>query len=75
MVEFIASRLPSWRLTNTKTTWQNNDASSTSEKGESNMAKEKIKKNSGIFASVFAHAGHISKGGAKEISGLDDDAL
>jgi hypothetical protein len=27
---------------------------------------------SGVFASVFAHAGHISKEDAKEISGLDD---
>jgi len=36
------------------------------------MAKEKIKKMSGIFASVFAHAGHISKDEAREISGLDD---
>ena len=39
------------------------------------MAKEKIKKMSGIFASVFAHAGHISKEDAKEISGLDDQAF
>ena len=36
------------------------------------MAKEKVKHLSGIFASVFAHAGHISKEDAKEISGLDD---
>ncbi len=36
------------------------------------MAKEKVRKLSGIFASVFAHAGHISKEDAKEISGLDD---
>lgn len=34
------------------------------------MAKEKVKHLSGVFASVFAHAGHISKGEAKEISGL-----
>ena len=26
----------------------------------------------GVFSSVFAHAGHISKEDAKEISGLDD---
>jgi hypothetical protein len=36
------------------------------------MAKEKVKHLSGVFASVFAHAGHISKEEAKEISGLDD---
>lgn len=36
------------------------------------MAKEKVKKMTGVFASVFAHAGHISKEDAKEISGLDD---
>jgi hypothetical protein len=36
------------------------------------MAKEKVKHLSGVFASVFAHAGHISKEDAKEISGLDD---
>ena len=29
----------------------------------------------GIFASVFAHTGHISKDDAKEISGLDDHAF
>jgi len=39
------------------------------------MAKEKIRKMSGILASVFAHAGHISKEDAKEISGLDDQAF
>jgi hypothetical protein len=27
----------------------------------------------GVFASVFAHAGHISKEEAQEISGLKDD--
>jgi hypothetical protein len=48
---------------------------SLSAKGETAMAKEKIKKMSGIFASVFAHAGHISKEDAKEISGLDDQAF
>jgi hypothetical protein len=36
------------------------------------MAKEKVKHLSGVFASVFAHAGHISKEEAKEISGLAD---
>ncbi len=36
------------------------------------MAKEKIKHLSGVFASVFAHHGHITKEEAKEISGLDD---
>ena len=36
------------------------------------MAKEKVKHLSGVFASVFAHAGHISKEDAIEISGLAD---
>ena len=36
------------------------------------MAKEKVKHLSGVFASVFAHAGHISKEDAQEISGLED---
>ena len=36
------------------------------------MAKEKVKHMTGVFASVFAHAGHISKEEAKEISGLDE---
>ena len=36
------------------------------------MAKEKVKHLRGIFASVFAHAGHITKEEAKEISGLAD---
>ncbi len=36
------------------------------------MAKEKVKHLSGVFASVFAHAGHISKEEAKEVSGLED---
>ena len=39
------------------------------------MAKEKIKHMTGVFASVFAHAGHISKEDAKEISGLDDEGF
>ena len=39
------------------------------------MAKEKVQKMTGIFASIFAHAGHISKDEAKEISGLDDHAF
>ena len=37
------------------------------------MAKERIKKINGVFASVFAHAGHITKEEAKEISGLGDN--
>jgi len=36
------------------------------------MAKEKVKHLSGVFASVFAHHGHITKEEAKEISGLED---
>jgi len=36
------------------------------------MAKEKVKHLSGVFASVFAHHGHITKEEAKEISGLAD---
>ena len=36
------------------------------------MAKEKVKHLSGVFASVFAHAGHITKEEAKEISGMAD---
>jgi len=36
------------------------------------MAKEKVKHLSGVFASVFAHAGHITKEEAKEVSGLSD---
>jgi hypothetical protein len=36
------------------------------------MAKEKVKHLSSVFASVFAHAGHITKEEAKEISGLED---
>jgi hypothetical protein len=36
------------------------------------MAKEKIKKMTGVFASAFAHAGHITKEEAKEIAGLED---
>jgi hypothetical protein len=42
---------------------------------EKTMAKEKVKHMSAIFVSVFAHAGHISKEEAKEISGLDDAAF
>ena len=37
------------------------------------MAKEKVKHLSAVFASVFAHHGHITKAEAKEISGLDDN--
>lgn len=36
------------------------------------MAKEKVKHLSGVFTSVFAHAGHITREDAKEISGLTD---
>jgi hypothetical protein len=36
------------------------------------MAKEKVRHLSGVFASVFAHAGHITKEEAKEVSGLSD---
>ena len=36
------------------------------------MAKEKVKHLSGVFASVFVHAGHITREDAKEISGLAD---
>jgi hypothetical protein len=36
------------------------------------MAKEKVRKLNGVLASVFAHAGHITKDEAKEISGLED---
>ena len=34
------------------------------------MAYQKVKHMTGVFASVFAHAGHITKEQAKEISGL-----
>ena len=37
------------------------------------MSKEKVKHMTGVFASAFAHAGHISKEEAREISGLDDN--
>ena len=36
------------------------------------MAKEKVKHLSGVLASVFAQARHITKDDAKEISGLED---
>ncbi|MGC9964436.1 MAG: hypothetical protein ABSE08_03430 [Syntrophobacteraceae bacterium] len=36
------------------------------------MAKEEVRQMTGLFASIFAHTGHISKEDAKEISGLDD---
>ena len=35
------------------------------------MSKQKVKEMNGIFASVFAHAGHITKEEAHEISGLE----
>ena len=36
------------------------------------MAKEKVKHLNGVFSSVFAHLGHISKEEAHEVSGLED---
>ena len=36
------------------------------------MSKEKVQQMTGVFAAAFAHAGHISKEEAKEISGLDE---
>lgn len=39
------------------------------------MAKDQVKKMSGVLSSVFAHTGHISKEEAKEISGLDESAF
>jgi hypothetical protein len=39
------------------------------------MAKEKVKQMSAVFVSVFAHAGHLTKKEAKEMSGLDDAAF
>ena len=36
------------------------------------MAKEKVRHLNGVLASIFAHAGHISKEDAKEISGMED---
>jgi len=36
------------------------------------MSKEIVKHMTGVFASAFAHAGHITKEEAKEISGLPD---
>ena len=37
------------------------------------MSKEIVKHMTGVFASAFAHAGHITKEEAKEISGLPAD--
>ncbi len=37
------------------------------------MSKEIVKHMTGVFASAFAHAGHITKEEAKEISGLPPD--
>lgn len=42
------------------------------EEGEKKMSKEKVKNLNGVFTSVFAHAGYISKAEAQEISGLLD---
>ncbi len=36
------------------------------------MSKEQVRHLSAVFVSVFAHAGHITKEDAKEISGLAD---
>ena len=36
------------------------------------MAKEKVKHLTGVFASMFAQGGHITKEEAKEISGMAD---
>ena len=36
------------------------------------MAKEKVKHLTGVFASMFTQAGHITKEEAKEISGMAD---
>ncbi len=36
------------------------------------MVKEKVKYLSAVFISIFAHAGHITKEDANEISGLDN---
>ena len=36
------------------------------------MAKEKVKHLTGVFVSMFSHAGHITKEEAKEISGMAD---
>ena len=37
------------------------------------MSKKIVQHMTGVFASAFAHAGHISKEEAKEISGLPSD--
>ena len=37
------------------------------------MAYQKVKHMSGVFASVFAHIGHITKEEAKEIGGLAEN--
>lgn len=37
------------------------------------MSKKIVKNMTGVFASAFAHAGHITKDEAKEISGLADE--
>lgn len=40
--------------------------------GVDQMAKDKMKHLAGVFASVFAHVGHITKKEAKEISTLGE---
>jgi hypothetical protein len=49
------------RETTTITAWENDE-----------MAKQKVKHLTGVLASVFAHAGHISKEDAREMSALAD---
>lgn len=36
------------------------------------MVKEQVKHLSAVFVSIFAHAGHISKEEAKELTGMAD---
>jgi hypothetical protein len=37
------------------------------------MSKEKVKRLTGVMASIFSHIGHISKEEAKNISGLGEN--
>jgi len=39
------------------------------------MAKEKVKHMTGVFASAFAHAGHITKEEANKASNIADKVL
>jgi hypothetical protein len=43
------------------------------EKEKKKMSKKNVKQLSGVLASVFAHAGHITKEEAREISGLAEE--